>query len=411
MKTLSLSPQLNFKNPPEVELLLCCARTKLTSSIKERIKTLVKKEIDWSYLVQVSADHKIMPLLYQSLNTVCPQDIPKTILSQLRNCFHHNALKNLHLTKELIQLLNYFQEHGIPAIPYKGPVLAVSVYGNLALRQFNDLDILINQPDISSAKSLLVSQKYQLGNDFSWESSFFNPNNGVEVDLHWGITPSDWAFKLNFEQLLQQVQSIFLVERNVITLSPEDLLIILCVQITKDARERKEQLLKVCDIAQLLNTYPLLNWQKVIKKTKLQQSERPLLFGLLLCHKLFDIPLPKEMLTILQTDAIVNLYADRVCRRFFSQTNHWYKIRTPLMIVLESFMIEALSNTVINQRNVYFYLIGRFFRLSITPTETDRKFVTIPTSVSFLYYLIRPIRLLYMMLTKHKSDRQKLHAS
>lgn len=81
------------------------------------------------------------------------------------------------------------------------------------------------------------------------------------------------------------------------------------------------------------------------------------------------------------------------------------------MIVLESFMIEALSNTVINQRNVYFYLIGRFFRLSITPTETDRKFVTIPTSVSFLYYLIRPIRLLYMMLTKHKSDRQKLHAS
>ena len=32
---------------------------------------------------------------------------------------------------------------GIAAIPYKGPVLAAAVYGNLALRTFSDLDILV----------------------------------------------------------------------------------------------------------------------------------------------------------------------------------------------------------------------------------------------------------------------------
>jgi hypothetical protein len=91
--------------------------------------------------------------LYQSLNTTCPEAVPKANLAQLRNYFHANAQRNLFLTQELLKLLTLFKTNGISAIPYKGPVLAVAVYGNLALRQFGDLDILVHKRDVLRAKT------------------------------------------------------------------------------------------------------------------------------------------------------------------------------------------------------------------------------------------------------------------
>jgi hypothetical protein len=124
------------------ELLLYCAQTPIDSEIAERIRTLLQQDIDWAYLIQTAAQHGVMPLLYQSLNTTCPEAVPKANLAQLRNYFHTNAQRNLFLTKELLKLLTLFETHSIPAIPFKGPVLAVSAYGNLSLRQISDLDIL-----------------------------------------------------------------------------------------------------------------------------------------------------------------------------------------------------------------------------------------------------------------------------
>jgi len=60
-------------------------------------------------------------------------------------------LHNFFLTKELLELLTLFEAHCIPASPYKGPALAIMAYGNLALRQFSDLNILVHKrPDVFS---------------------------------------------------------------------------------------------------------------------------------------------------------------------------------------------------------------------------------------------------------------------
>ena len=76
---------------PEIELLLCCARTQIDPMTVERIKVLLQQDIDWTYLIQTSACHGVMPLLYRSVNATCPEAVPRAILSQLRNFFHTNA--------------------------------------------------------------------------------------------------------------------------------------------------------------------------------------------------------------------------------------------------------------------------------------------------------------------------------
>src|SRR5262249_9559360 len=125
---------------PELRLLLYCARMYLEAREANQIKSLVSKDIEWTYLVRIARAHAVMPLLYRTLLSTCPDAVPNEILEQLRDHFYANAGRNLFLTKELLKLLHLFEANKIAAIPYKGPVLATSIYGNLALREFGDLD-------------------------------------------------------------------------------------------------------------------------------------------------------------------------------------------------------------------------------------------------------------------------------
>ena len=54
-----------------------------------------------------------------------------------------NAHRALWLTLELLNIHRHLQARGLEVLPYKGPVLAEALYGNVALRQFSDLDLLV----------------------------------------------------------------------------------------------------------------------------------------------------------------------------------------------------------------------------------------------------------------------------
>src|SRR5207245_416710 len=138
----------------EAELLLCASRASMDSGRAERIRALVRQSIDWGYVLGIGRRHGVLPLLYWHLSKIWPDAVPKAILKQLRDQFQQNTLHNLFLTGELLKLLNLFQTHGIRAITYKGPTLAMGAYGNLALRQFNDLDLLVRKNDIPKAREL-----------------------------------------------------------------------------------------------------------------------------------------------------------------------------------------------------------------------------------------------------------------
>ena len=74
-------------------------------------------------------------------------------MHQLRERYHSNARRNLFLVSELLKLLKLLESHGIGAIAFKGPVLALYAYGNLSLRQQLDLDILVRKRDIFESKA------------------------------------------------------------------------------------------------------------------------------------------------------------------------------------------------------------------------------------------------------------------
>ena len=99
------------------------------------------------------------------------------------------------------------------AVPYKGPALAQSVYRDLGLRSFSDLDFLISPADFERAKQALAEIGYRPSADLTpaverlwlrtgYERSFDGAAGKNLVELQWALLPHFYAVDLRVEDLL-----------------------------------------------------------------------------------------------------------------------------------------------------------------------------------------------------------------
>lgn len=373
---------------PEHELLICCARTRLDAEAIARIGVLLQKGIDWVYLLRTAKSHGMMPLLYWHLNATCPKGIPKANLDQLRDHFHANAQRNLFLTGELVRLLKLLEAHGIPTVPYKGPALAAAAYGNLALRQFHDLDLFVHRRDIFRAKELLISQDYRPAVHLTQaqeaallrshhEYEFRRADGRVAVDLHWGFAPPHFSFPLDPERLWERLEPVALAGTTVRTFAPEDLLLILCVHGLKHCWERLDW---ISSVAALIGAHEKIDWAQLMEQAGTLGSKRMLLLGLVLAGDLSGAALPAEVLRTAQADRTTRALKELAQEWLFLETNE-----RPGIFGRSFFQLKAMERL---RDRVRFCL-----RLTMTTTVRDWTAAQLPPLLSFLYYPIRAIRL------------------
>jgi len=361
----------------------------MDSANTERLKELLEQEIDWSYLQRLAHQHRVMPLLYQNLRATHKKAVSRTILDPLKQQYISNTGHNLSLTRELLKLMSQFESHGIRAIAYKGPVLAASIYGNIALRQFSDLDILVDTHDFPRSTNLLVSLGYQRMSLRDWESSFSNANGTMAVDLHRGIVPRKIKFPLEFDRLWERRISTLVLGRTVSGLSIEDMLVVLCIQAVKDGWEQKYQLSKVCDINELIQAHPTLDWGQVLTHCERLDCQRMLFLGLSLAHDFLDMPLPEDVMEKTQCDQNVAYLTKKIREQFFFTLGYQAPSR------LEEMRFHAkLREKQTSKISFGLYIATHFIHRLIVPNEDDRAFVTLPPYLNFVYYIVRPVRLL-----------------
>jgi hypothetical protein len=321
---------------PEVELLLCCARTQLNTKTTERIRSLLQQEIDWPYLGEVARQNGVVPLLYKSLRAICREAVPQAVLTELRNRFHANLVRNYFLTAELLKLLNLFETHHIPALPLKGPVLAASLYGDVSFREFVDLDILVRKQDVPAAQELVASRGYvpeqRLTRTQEAASlqvrphhAFVRDQDRVRVELHWRLAQWQFAPLLAvdcLDDLWQRTGQLSLRGTMVRTLAPEDLLLFLCVH---GAKHLWCSLGWVCDVAELIRAHPRLDWEKTMAQADRGGSQLRLLLGLHLARDLLGARLPECVQRRLETDPRIQALAQTVRAQLFlgRQNGFW----------------------------------------------------------------------------------------
>jgi hypothetical protein len=384
---------------PEIELLLCCARSSRDPETADRIGALLEEKMDWEYLLRKAGEHGMRPLLYWHLDAARPELVPEAILEQLRNHFRANNMHNLSLTAELLRLLEAFKARELSAVPFKGPVLSASAYGNLALREFVDLDILVRKRDIPEARESLLSIGYRqltrLLTD-AQEAAFlesrreyvFARTDGAVVELHWAVAPRLHSFSLDTGRLWERLGEISLGGNTLLTLSPEDSLLILCMHGSKHLWHR---LAWVCDVAELIRASEAeMDWEWLMGQASASGGERMLLLGLFLANDLLGAPLPKGILRRAQTDPAVKTLAARVRELLFQDVD---EIRgalegplgefsfNPRFIAFRVKMRERLRDKVR-------YLIHAI----LVPPVEERNFLPLPRFFAPFYYVLWPIR-------------------
>jgi hypothetical protein len=373
---------------PEWELLLCCARLNLNDAAIDRATALLQQNLDWDYLLQLALQQRVMPLLYRQLDqNFATSPVPTDFMERLRDYFYLNAARNHFFTEELCEILRLFETNGIRAVAYKGAALAAAVYGDVALRQFSDLDLMIRKEDVLKARAWLRLHAYSAEHELTraqeaalvkieCEQMFFREQGRVYLDLHWGFTPKYFPLKLDAENIWKRLARTSLGKTQALTFSAEDLLLILCVNAGKEFWPRLSGL---CDVAALLSASANLDWETLTHEATRAGARRMLFVSLLLAHELLAAPVPDEIARSLAADSDARSLASVIKRNLFRGE----KERAGVSQFLKpAKALDGLSD------KAKFYL-----RLALTPTFEDWTFINWPERFRFLYYLTRPLRL------------------
>ena len=383
--TFTIAPGVSMR--PEDELLICSARVCLDSEKASRIEELLRKTIDWEYLLLLAIRHGLTPLLYSHLNTTGSNIVPVDVLHRLKNYSRQNATYNLLLTGELIKLQRLFQSHDIPVVPFKGPILAACFYGDIGLRQFSDLDLLVRKQDVLKAREVLASAgylpRYHLGAtqtvamvEQKCEESFDRDDAAI-VDLHWSIIPARFSFAPDTDAIWRRLVRVPLLGCEFLTVAPEDLMMLLSVHGAKHAWER---LSWICDLAELIRAPGSMDWDSVIEAASRNGGQRILFLGLFLASDLLSAPLPADVFERVRADRRVKLLAAKVYASLFRGIDRQSRF-------FETDMLYLQSMTRVKDR-VHLCLDH------LRPTSLEWQMVSLPHYLSFFYYPLRPARII-----------------
>ena len=360
-------------DPPELDLLARCARLEAAPP--------AAGGIDWNQLLTLAARHGVRPLLFRNLPADCPPPVRGSLGEACRNI----ALRNLQLTAELLRLLRGFERAGIPAVPLKGPALAASLYGDLGLREFADLDLLFRTADVPAAQALLADHGYhpelplnrrQFAAALRSDCEFllWNESRKVMVEIHWRFAAGTVPFPVSPEAVWKRLETAPLAGVTVRALAAEDLLLYLCGHA---AKHHWEGLKWQCDVAELLRRLAF-DWDAVLARASAAGASRVLLVSLLVASQVLDAPVPGPVLERAQKLTAVAALAAAARRRlgvFEGPESFGHLTRT----------WRTLESTPARLRHL--------LRVLFIPTFADWDAVRLPERLYFLYWLVRPVRL------------------
>ena len=378
--------------PLEFQVLLSACRVFLGTEEPSSLEAGLAQGPDWDRLLALANRHGVMPLLYRSISKNCPQAVPQEWLKRLMLQYMQNAARNMKMTGELLRILDLFEENGIAAIPFKGPALAQQIYGDIKLRTFTDLDIIVHKNHVLRAKEILLNEGYRtelklnsyqeklfLGSEC--ELTLYHKGDKRKVEIHWQLIPRCYSICFNVELIWSQMGSISLEGRNVPTLSADNLLIALCIH-GAGHRWNWNQLKLVCDIAWLVYFDRNLDWKNLMSHANKFNIERLLLLGLKLADALLGAKFPSELLNKAENDPAMESLVSSIVNhpQIYSQKQSKLAREFTFWLLAHEHFLDRLSCIL---------------RLSLEPTAKDWILVPLPAQLYSAYYLIHPLRLVF----------------
>jgi hypothetical protein len=170
---------------PEDLLLLASAAT---AERRSALAGALRGEVDWRELLRIAERQRMVPLVRARLPELLPASPPSEfaepaarIHDAAAQLARHNELATLRIVAEL-------DGAGIRALPIKGALLARDLYGDAALRQSADVDVLVPREQLGRAAEVLAAIGYAAAaGDEELHARMVHSAGLPDVELHWRI--------------------------------------------------------------------------------------------------------------------------------------------------------------------------------------------------------------------------------
>ena len=290
--------------------------------------------LEWEKSISAAEDHGVLPIVAQRiLESAMAGEVELPVKDRLRRSFQANLLRVLSLIEEVKRIVGVFAAERIPIIPYKGPALAESLWGNSALRKCDDLDFLVERRNVDRAGNILDSLGYTRVSPIKHhlrpalmrnasEEQFQHRETGLLLELQWSPAPQVFGIRYDADSIWPRTERISFSDELVLSPSPEDLLMLLSIDGWKHNWAR---LIWLGDIAQLTRLY-VLDWDRLHARCKATRNLRLLALPLRMASHLFGMPLPRQFaFTDPELDALAQELEGRVREANPRRYRDWHR--------------------------------------------------------------------------------------
>jgi hypothetical protein len=311
--------------PRELQLVAAAAVRRLDDAARERIAALLTADLDWEDVCALAAEHAVAPLVYWNLASVAT--LPEAAASAFRAGLEANMRNSLLLSAELGRVTSALRQADVDAIAYKGPALAQRLYGNVGLRCFTDLDLLIERTDRERAVPVLLDLGYKSCRTIAdpkrqeqgdCEEQFAARGGALVLDLHWQIAqpylslgplPGGWQ---------QRARTLLVGTTPVRIFAPEDDLLVLAVH---GGKHVWDQMSWLADFAAALDLADF-DWDTVLRGATEMRARHHLLLGATLAHLCFDSAVPAAVLDQARQARVPWRYAQAIAAHYADPQPH-----------------------------------------------------------------------------------------
>ncbi len=358
---------------------------------------MLGRALDWHFILQRLRAEEAWPLFYRNLSVLGCPGVPASVRETMHYLAKMNALRNTLLTEELVRLLQLVGDAGIPVIPLKGVALAESIYGDPSLRVCSDIDFLVPRQAAGRAVRLLLAEGFEDAENKSTIADIgLLLNSNIEYvlvsrkqgfsftyELHWDVA---WRWRGNdsiIDDLWAEAGRHVYWGTEGHELSPEWQLLYLALHA---ARHQWQGLKWLVDIHEVI-LCSRFEWKKLRAKAERLGLERILFLTLGACHTVLRTPMPQD----------------------FSATKlpKWLKLfpaRSNPADIWEQNLFPVRLFPRLSEKLRY------LARVLLVPTLAEQRDLGLPQFLRFLYYPLRPLRLVCKWSSAQAASRLGLGA-
>ena len=164
----------------------------------QTIRSALHSGLDWDEYLTLVERHGTPALSWEVLKRVQDANLPTMVEQTMQRRHTACRMQAIRLTSLLVQVLKDFNQTGIPMIPLKGPLLSLELYGDLGIRHFQDIDIMVALGDLPAAQARIEKMGWQvhLQPTFSPRHTevslkiyhhmvYWHPLHRYFLELHW----------------------------------------------------------------------------------------------------------------------------------------------------------------------------------------------------------------------------------